>query len=328
MIATDHAFDHLAARVRISAPDHYVLDDTPVAVPATAGAQERSDDPALVRQLQHHLYERCYLGRQPGTGVAPSAEADLAPALAAANVGSDRWDPGWTIARINADGSVLVTREGRARTVWGGEYHNRQPGVPPVAGATVSVYSAHDAPLLQPGFYFALGDRLGDALEELTMLRLYWHVTPDHVADLLHDLVVPLRRYHVAFKLKALTSAAFYPRPDALVLYVPQRSVALTLRIVRDVHERCSHRLGDAVPMFARRLAAGLGLAEDPGNGESFGMSRCRVAAEGLWRAFTAGERDRSAIVRIVREHVVRYGLDPDRPWLNPGSTDSYTWGA
>jgi type III HopA1-like effector protein len=322
------AFDDVVRRVRFRSSTSYSIDGEIVEqTPSDATRPATGDSsPAIVRQLQHHIYERCYLERTT-TAAAPTGPlTDETPALASANVHVDRWDPGWTITRINADGSVLVAREGKSRMVWGGEYHSTLIGTPPFEGAVVRLFVPHESSAMQPGFYFAFGDVLGDQLEELGMVRLYWNAGAATAPELLNELVSRLRHYRVPFRLKALSAREFYPRPDAFVVYVTQRYLPITFRVARAVHASLSGKLGERAPLFTKTLARGIGFAEDPGNGESFGMSRCRVAAEGLWNAHVTNARDEIGVHEVVDAYARRSGLDPARPWLNPGSTDVYDW--
>lgn len=287
-------------------------------VPPGRGASMRP----VVWQLQQHLYERCYLGRGQEAAASPQALTDMTPALAAANPGADRWDVGWIIRRIDANGLTWVARQGKSRTVWGGEFLSTQVGMPPRVGADVSLFVAHQSTTMQPGFYFTFGDTLGDQLDEVAILRFYWNVSADEAPVILRSLADGLRRYTVPFRLKVLSAREFYPRPDALVLYVGDRYARLAGQVCADAHRATDAMAGRTVPLFTKKLADGLGAAEDPGNGESFGMSRCRVVAEGLWNAFVGGVSETDAVVTVVREHAKRYGLDPERPYLNPRSPD------
>jgi hypothetical protein len=71
----------------------------------------------------------------------------------------------------------------------------------------------------------------------------------------------------------------------------------------------------DSTPLFALRLAPGVSLAEDPGNGESFGMHRCRLAAQGVWAAWRDGMRGADARLSAVETAFAQAGVDPARPW-------------
>jgi hypothetical protein len=267
------------------------------------------------------LYDRCYLQRGAEAAM-PRSSTDLTPALSSANTGTARWDPGWVIQQLDVNGMVWVAREGQSRTAWGGEFLTAAVGTAPRVGTQVSLYVAHESAVTQPGFYFAFGDTLRDQMEDLATLRFYWNVGSDEAPALLAALADGLRRYAVPFRLKVLSTRELYPRPDAMVLYVADRYARVAAEVCRAGYRGLSAMAGRPVPLFTRHLADGLGAAEDPGNGESFGMSRCRVAAEGLWNAFLGGVGEPESVAEVVRAHARRYGLDPDRPWLNPRSPD------
>jgi hypothetical protein len=320
------AFDEVARRVRVVSPTSYRFDDRLVEADASAAAPgwmptAGPELPPLVRQLQNQLYDRSYLRRGADAG-APRSSTDLTPTLSAANHGQPRWDPGWTIQQLDMNGMVWVARDGQSRTAWGGEFLTATVGTAPRVGSQVSLFVTHESAVTQSGFYFAFGDTLGDQIEELATLRFYWNVQPEEAPAVLETLADGLRRYAVPFRLKVLSTRELYPRPDAMVLYVADRYARVAAQVCRTAHRRLAAGAERETPLFTLRLAEGLGAAEDPGNGESFGMSRCRVAAEGLWNAFVQGASGVEASVEIVRAHARRYGLDPDRPWLNPRSAD------
>jgi hypothetical protein len=79
------------------------------------------------------------------------------------------------------------------------------------------------------------------------------------------------------------------------------------------------------VPLFTRELAPGLGLAEDPSGGLSFGQSRCRLVARGLWNGFTRGRTDREGRLAAVAEAFHEAGVDPAVPYLETGSPELYS---
>ena len=79
------------------------------------------------------------------------------------------------------------------------------------------------------------------------------------------------------------------------------------------------------MPVFTKRVAPGVALAEDPGTEESFGQNRCRVLAEGMIRAYEQRARSLDRRLRVVAESYAAEGISLTHPYLNPNSTDSYT---
>jgi len=320
---TETGFNEIAHRARIVSPESYTFDGILVQQPDGVPPPVASGSiPPVVWQLQHHLYERCYLGRTTISQTEPRTFTDLSPALSAANPIGGRWDPMWMIQRIDPSGAITVTRQGKSRIVWGGEFWSSVVGKPPQIGAYVSIFVQRESAIMQPAFFFAFGDSLGDQLEELAIVRFYWNAEPDEAPTLLRDLTTGLQRYCVPYRLKVLSVRELYPRPDSMVLFIAERYMRVAATVCADVHARKATMRGRPVPLFSKWLADGLAAAEDPANGESFGMSRCRVGAEGLWNAFVHGATEPLAVESIVNQHVRHYGLDPDRPYLNPRSED------
>ena len=65
----------------------------------------------------------------------------------------------------------------------------------------------------------------------------------------------------------------------------------------------------------------------DPKSGESFGMQRCRIAAEAVCRAHARGIDIAPERVAEIAAAFSAAGLSLERPYLNPGSADRYTFG-
>jgi hypothetical protein len=82
--------------------------------------------------------------------------------------------------------------------------------------------------------------------------------------------------------------------------------------------------LEPGTPALTKKLAPGLALAEDPGRGESFGLTRCQTIAEGIVRAYERGRESLEERQATVEEALAEAGVDPAAPYLNSGSEDTY----
>ena len=276
--------------------------------------------------LQSLLYEQCYVRplRPPGP-LASAAPASLLPLLQDANQSRDRWDPGWEIVDIAADGQTMVSRDVRTRRVWPGEYLSEGwPGMPPRPGIRVRLFVPRGSDSLQPGFYHAFGETLGNQPDEDQLLRFYWNVPAAHAAELTERLTAQLNRYQVPFRFKCLGDAAAYPRCDAAVLYVARRWYAIVAQLASEVHAALAGALVADVPLFTRRLLPGLALAEDPGGAESFGMQRCRLVAEAVVAAAGAGLSAPEARLAGVERVFAEQGLNLALPHLGRAGPDPY----
>jgi hypothetical protein len=108
------------------------------------------------------------------------------------------------------------------------------------------------------------------------------------------------------------------------VLYAGKKDFDAVAEVVAMIDSRIARHRRARVPVFTKALAPGLGFAEDPGDSDSFGMSRCRLVAEGLLRAHEAGLTAEEDRLRSVETSFVNRGLSLDEPYLNAGSRDDY----
>lgn len=210
--------------------------------------------------------------------------------------------------------------------------HYRRPGQPGVSasddGAFLATLRAANpivpppgaiAETVTPGHYVMLGR---EPLHWSTgrQVRFYWNVRAEAAAALLTRIGCALERRRVRFQCKVPVTMGGYDRADGGVLYVAAEDVAAIVDLVAEIHRTLGTGLRPDVPLFARRIADGLGFAESPQSGESFGMQRCRLLAEGLVAARAQGRSPYDAMA----EHLARSGIRPDRPELNPGSAYPY----
>ena len=297
------------------------------AAPALPGVPEAD---ALSGQLQRLLYEWCYCRR---FGVAmPDApagsETEFLASLAAANTSRERWDAGWRIQQTLPSGQIAITKGAMVRMVWAGEFlAHGPPGMPPSPGAEVSLFAPRASRVMQPGFYFVFGEAVSDQEEEASLVRFYWHVTAAGAAPLVAGLTQTLNRFAIPFRFKCLSMPQLFSRTDAAILYLAKRYYRIAARLLPEVYESVQPFLRAETPLFSKPLGRGLGFAENPKSGESFGMHRCRIAAEAVCRAHARGIDIAPERVAEIAAAFSAAGLSLERPYLNPGSADRYTFG-
>jgi len=161
-------------------------------------------------------------------------------------------------------------------------------------------------------------------LEDSGLIRFYWAVDSDGAVVLMRAVTERLNRFQLPFRLKMPVDRSFYQRLDAAVLYVHKRFYPICRRLLPQVHAKVREHLATGTPLFSKPFAEGVGLAEDTGTQESFGMNRCRILAEGIWNADHEGVLAAPSRMERVAKHFALQGLDIARPYLNPGSVDQY----
>jgi hypothetical protein len=297
--------------IEILAPHAFRFGVEP-AVTVTPGALE-----ALVAGIQGMLYLRCYSHRLGHEVAAPPPDPDLVARLMRANAAQDRWDSGWQVYQVTPAGQIFVLKGDRQRSAQPGEYVMEQaPGLPPQPGAIVTLRVVRGSLTAQPGFYHMSGEALADIWDENFLVRFYFHCTPQHVDTLVATLTRALIQNRIPYRMKALSDATHYTRTDSAVLYCARRYMPVVGWIIGTLPEEVLAPLRHPVPLGTKRFAPGIGVAEDPGGGESFGMNRCRMMAEAIIETWQQGRKEPEARLSALEAIFTRNALSIDRPYL------------
>jgi hypothetical protein len=313
-------------------------------VPAKAASMDRA---TVLRYLTDALRQRLYANFYcTGMAVpdAPARPADTEPpdtpsyrdSLSAANLGTGCAEGQWRVVAVDGP-HTIVERHGLRLWVTADEVvagHGAGPG------DEVSIRLPNALPHRSPGFYLALGDaafpetRAGNPL-----LRIYWNLTPEGAPLALRVVTSTLNEALIPFQFKVVDAPARFGRRDSGVLYLPGRHYRQAGALLSARYGLLRQTLLPGGPAFTKELAPGLALAEDPGEGGSFGLHRCGLVAHALVQANHDQTRDRqghhgrsgrhrcglaASWVAAVAEWLHAHGIDLDRPHLNPGSSDAY----
>ncbi|HMF15503.1 MAG TPA: T3SS effector HopA1 family protein, partial [Gemmataceae bacterium] len=284
-----------------------------------------SDLPFVERRdrLADMLYKELYIrpGGRTGRAATLADVKDFQASLLGAIRTRRIWQPGWTVASTEPDGSSMVTRNGIAFHAPRGEV---DPGgaLPPDAPCTVRVPAAYLGS--SPGFLVVIGK--DDLPAGAPVSRFYWHLKAEAACTFLATATASINASRIPFKLKVVNNPDDYVRADAGVIYVARRDLPTVFAVVERVHAAVAHGLRPQTPLFTRRLAHGLGAADDPGNGLSFGQAVCRLVAEAILglpaHQVDAVAARRAAVAATFEAH----GLNCRRPHLAEarGRRDDY----
>jgi hypothetical protein len=279
--------------------------------------------PPLVIDLQTRIYDEAYC-RPLGSRVDPPMNpVSLIEPLSAANAGRDRWESGWTLVQLMPNGHAMARKGDLSNLFAPGEFAAANHGQPS-PGAAMHVLFARESRTQQPGFYIANGDSPAPFGADSRMTRIYWHISEEGAVPLTHAVTSLLNRYQVPFRFKTLSYSGVYSRADSAVLYFAARYYQIVARVLPSIRAEVRQYLRPAVPLLTQRLHDGIGLAEDPATGESFGMSRSRLIAQAIWDAFARGMQTEESRMMELAIQFERSGLSLDRPHLRGSSAGIY----
>ncbi|HEX8156281.1 MAG TPA: lanthionine synthetase LanC family protein [Solirubrobacteraceae bacterium] len=284
----------------------------------------------LLFTLRNHLYKDFYcvgfasrMAPEVGEASVSCQETQLTRELARANRGCGYWQPGWVVTGRH-DEMVVVRRDGLE--LWIATEDCR-----PCAGGSIA--PASDVALrlpngsceLSPGYYSAMSDEALDPEGRGgTLVRLYWNVAPASAACLMIAITSHLNAARLPFRLKILSDALSYGRCDTAVLYMLKDDLKAGARELARAYAEALDGLRPGTPAFTKEIAHGVSLAEDAGDGESFGQHRCELLAEGLIRASEHGHRKLEQRMASVEGTFAQAGVDFELPYLRHGSADDY----
>jgi len=282
----------------------------------------------LLHSLQTRLYNDFYCpglaAPMPETGQKFTLPAftPFVQALSIANQGRGAREPGWTFHGEDS-GRLIVSRDGLR--VWADRRDVFSVKRKLAPGARVAVRMPKELLKLSPGYYMALGETEFPVDGAKGVVRFYWNLRSDGAADFMAAMTAQLNRTSIPFRLKVVNEPDLYTRCDAGVLYVPKKDYRAVATVVRSVCAEITPHLKPLTPVFTKALEPGLGLAEDPGSGDSFGMSRCRLLAEAMVQSYELDKRALPDRLAQVERCFAEARISLDAPYLNAGSVDGYT---
>lgn len=331
MSGTEAVLREVAAATRMQLPlgFSWFRRPGPVTSPELGAALGTEQARSYLRvALQYHLYRHFYCQGRPTVMRAPTPSdvvaADLfVDQLSTANSGVGAWQEGWDLELVLDSGEAVASRHRLTVRVDENEWRRSTRADPALRNA-IALRLGKESPGRQPNFYIALSDLDFDADRTDGLVRIYWNISPEGAPSLVRHLTTLLNRAEIPFGLKLVNDPIAYDRCDSAVLYLHRESWVDAVPVLTRTHASLLPSLRQVVPAFAKRLGVGLGFAEDPPDSESFGLTRCGTVAEGLLRA---AEADRDSVderVQAILDCFTEEGIDPDRPYLNPGSADGY----
>ena len=276
-------------------------------------------DPGGPELLTQALYARLYCRPTPSrTGTALESAAALLDRFESANNGRGSREWGWRIEGLDPeDGRFIVERDGIRLWVRGAQFGTRD-GETAERGRKVWVAIPKEFRHLQPGFYAFVSDASGpDDSDSTPVARLYWHLTEDGAETFVRCVSQTLNATETYFRAKVVSQPGAFNRADAAVIYLERRCVSSAMSALREIYETLAPFTRPKVPMFTSELAPGLGVADAPLGGMSFGLMRCRIVADAILRVAALGATSESEMLGALDCAFVEAGLDPSRPHLS-----------
>jgi hypothetical protein len=151
-------------------------------------------------------------------------------------------------------------------------------------------------------------------------VRLYFNLTPEVMPFFINRIGQVANRLKVPIRLKCLSEPALFTmRRDNTVCYLPLHLLTYLEAALGNAVKEVRDALINEVPLFTKKLIPGVGYAESPLSGASFGFDRSLILAKALEECLSSAKGPRQ-LYRPLVECLLKSGLDHRRPHRNPGS--------
>jgi len=306
----------------------------------TISGQERLDAKTTTRTTRHlmqFIYLYYYLDNHDAIDQVQREKSQTKPIimledpsftqrLQVANNGTGYISHGWQVISIESNG--IIVQKNRIRLFAQRNEILSTPGNEIQNNETVSLFMPKDAPYMHPGYYTIIGNEGFFATREVKIVRLYCNILPHYAPDFTEYLTSLLNDKHIKYSMKILNNPIAYTRPDTVVLYLAYNAAITLWQDLQVLYKQKHMAFTHGTPAFAKQLAMGIAVAEEPETEDtlrmSFGQHRSFLVAQGLLRAFqqtsnTAEERYQSIVDTFCEKK-----LTVEKPYLNVNGEDVY----
>lgn len=231
---------------------------------------------------------------------------------------------GWKISETGQNGMLYIEKGNHVRTTFSGEFIRKTflgREINKNEIVQLSVRKKYSPP--KNGFFHVFGKTLAEG--GVQIVRYYFNLTPEGAPILIENLTKKFNHYKIPFQYKCLNHPHLYNRSDSAVLYINKRYGNYATDILNSFHNEIAPYLKDEIPFFTKKLNNGIGFAENPPNGDSFGMSRSRVISQALVKASNEN-LPKSKWLGEVLDLFQKMNLNVEKIYLNPSSNFTYSF--
>ncbi|QXP58985.1 T3SS effector HopA1 family protein [Olleya sp. HaHaR_3_96] len=292
------------------------------------GQHEQADATLIRKQLHQHLsntlYTRFYCGvdkEDVNLKLPDNRERNaFMKNLSLRNNSLQNLDKRWVIYSIDNNGVMYAEKNGDLRPVIPNTYTTESEEAVMEVGQNINFYRQKEKFDVQPVFYYVFGNEY--LTNDCDKIRVYWNISPEAAGDLVHEITSVLNKYRIPFHFKCLNHPDLYKRNDSAVLYINVEHLSIVSLLIKPIITVLKQSLVNRIPLFTKKIAPGVSIAEDPGLGQSFGMNRSELIAESLIKAKEDAIDDIIARNLFVKQFLMNNGISIKRIYLNPHSNE------
>jgi hypothetical protein len=290
----------------------------------------------LSYQLRDYLYDIYFSGEQESISVNPQDNSptelannlqrginlDFYQKLDGSNCGSGYFDRDWLVLSQPDKNTILVQKNGLNLYIDVNRHLSVNHQLPQIE-ETIAICLPHNR--IEAGFYVAVGDA-GSIEDNLSTIEIYFNVAPQGAIKLMENLTHHLNNSKIPFSFAVLMNPDEYNRYDAGNLRIEGDRYLIIQPLLQEVYRQTQEYFRPETPVFTKKIAKGLGLAETPTNPpHDFGLNRCQLIADALLIAWKTGDESPENRLNSIERAFYDSKVDLEHPYLNPDSEDIYS---
>ncbi len=225
-----------------------------------------------------------------------------------------RDEEGWEISKDLGNGYLEITKFQKKEIVAKSAIKPQEQNYFSNQTKEVTVHFTNGKSNLQPNFYYVFGKQRLNTAENLT--RIYWNINSDGAPKLVNIITTTLNHYHLPFLFKCLNKPNLYYRRDPAVLYLESQNLAFLGNLMPEIYECIKEFLDEDTPLFSYEYQPGIGIAESPNIGESFGLNRAEIVAKVLANSNASSTEN---LISQIDQAFTKNNLQPEAPYLKAG---------
>lgn len=253
------------------------------------------------------------------------------------NKGDFWFHPSYHIVKQENDGSLIAEFDNSFLKI------DRECHLPSAFQAsTISDAVAIKMPssFISKSYYMAIGNNLGGSpplISSRYTILVHFNFNNKAAVSAMNYLTTELNKTKVKFRFKVLHNPLNYGLYDSGILqvfsdeYNPDLYREAILPVLQKIYTENKEHFNSKIPIFNKKLAPGIGLAERPHSGIRFKhtldseANYCEFVADALLEAHQNGDESPKARMKCIIKYFKKSGVDLERAYLNPGFEDIYT---
>jgi HopA1 effector protein family len=290
----------------------------------------------LVRNFLHGIYFTGMNQPEPLTTAELSSPAELVNNMAwglnldfyaqlhASNIGQGFFDPGWWVTG-ETDGLLAVRKDDLTLYVER-HLHLQSAEQSAVMGEAIAIKMPPNR--LKSGCYIAIGDA-GLVEKNDTLINIYFNLRSEGAAPVMQSLTQHLNALQIPFTFQVPYDPLGYDRYDSGILHCAKSDYGMMRSALSTLYAEHRSHFRAETPLFTKRLAPGLAVAEEPSQKfsaqEDFGLNRCQILTNGLLLADRQGEQSAEMKLVMIFNQMYEHRIAPEFAYLDEDGEDIYS---